>query len=39
MKANDHTQADNLWELYSVGPQSTLDPANWLTELNRPLTN
>ena len=39
MKANDHTQADDLWELYSVGPQSTPDPVNWLTELNRPLTN
>ncbi len=37
MKANGHEQAENLWELYSVGPQSTPDPAGWRTELNRPL--
>ena len=37
MKANGHAQAENLWELYSVGPQSTPDPAGWRTELNRPL--
>ncbi len=37
IKANGHEQAENLWELYSVGPQSTPDPANWRTELNRPL--
>jgi effector-binding domain-containing protein len=30
-------QADDLWELYSVGPQSSVDPADWRTELNRPL--
>ena len=37
MKANGHEQAEDLWELYSVGPQSSPDPANWRTELNRPL--
>jgi effector-binding domain-containing protein len=37
MKANGHEKAENLWELYSVGPQSTPDPANWRTELNRPI--
>jgi effector-binding domain-containing protein len=37
MKANGHEKAESLWELYSVGPQSTPDPANWRTELNRPL--
>lgn len=37
MKANGHEQAENLWELYSIGPQSTSDPAGWRTELNRPL--
>jgi effector-binding domain-containing protein len=37
IKANGHEQADELWELYSVGPQSTPDPAGWRTELNRPL--
>ena len=39
IKANDHEQAEDLWEVYSVGPQSSPDPANWRTELNRPLTN
>lgn len=37
IKANGHEQADNL--CYSVGPQSTPDPAGWRTELNRPLKN
>ena len=37
MKANDLRQAEDLWEVYSVGPQSTPDPANWRTQLNRPL--
>jgi effector-binding domain-containing protein len=35
--ANGHEPAADLWEAYSVGPQSTPDPANWRTELNRPL--
>lgn len=39
MKANGHEQAEDLWEVYSVGPQSSPDPANWRTELNRPLKN
>ena len=39
MKASGHAQAGNLWEVYSVGPQSTPDFTNWRTELNRPLTN
>ena len=39
LRANGHEQAENLWEVYSVGPQSSADPANWRTELNRPLTN
>jgi effector-binding domain-containing protein len=39
IKANGYEQADTLWELYSVGPQSTPDPAGWRTELNRPLKN
>jgi len=39
MKANCHEQAENLWELYSIGPQSTSDSAQWRTELNRPLKN
>jgi effector-binding domain-containing protein len=37
IKADGHNQGDDLWELYSVGPQSTPDPTGWRTELNRPL--
>jgi effector-binding domain-containing protein len=37
LKANGHEPAENLWELYFVGPHSTPDSANWRTELNRPL--
>ena len=37
MKANGHEQADDLWEVYTVGPQSTSDPAGWRTDLHRPL--
>ncbi len=39
MTANGCEQAENLWELYTVGPQSTPAPANWRTELYRPLKN
>jgi effector-binding domain-containing protein len=39
IRANGHERVDTLWELYSVGPQSTPDPAGWRTELNRPLKN
>jgi len=39
MNANGHEQAADLWEVYSVGPQSTPDSAEWRTELNRPLTS
>ncbi len=39
MQANGHEQGESLWEIYSVGPQSTPDHANWRTELNRPLKN
>jgi effector-binding domain-containing protein len=39
IKANGHERADDLWEVYSVGPQSTPDPANWRTELSRPLAD
>ena len=39
MSTNGYEQRENLWELYLVGPQSTPDPANWRTELNRPIRN
>jgi effector-binding domain-containing protein len=37
MGANGLTPAEDLWELYAVGPQSSPDPAGWRTELNRPI--
>ena len=37
MDANGHKGDSSLWELYSVGPQSTPDSGEWRTELNRPL--
>ena len=39
MSTNGYEQGEDLWELYLVGPQSTPDPANWRTELNRPIKN
>jgi effector-binding domain-containing protein len=35
--ANGHTPGPDLWEYYIVGPESSQDPADWRTELNRPL--
>ena len=32
------TPAADLWEIYVAGPESSPDPANWRTELNRPIT-
>jgi effector-binding domain-containing protein len=29
--------AENLWEVYAAGPADSPDPADWRTELNRPL--
>ena len=37
MKTNGHEQAEDLWEVYQVGPQSSPDPANWRTEIYWPL--
>ena len=36
--AQGHTPAPDLWEIYAAGPESSPDPANWRTELNRPIT-
>jgi effector-binding domain-containing protein len=36
--AHDHKPAEDLWECYAVGPESSPDPADWRTELDRPLT-
>jgi effector-binding domain-containing protein len=35
--ASGHKPAPDLWECYVSGPESSPDPANWRTELNRPL--
>jgi effector-binding domain-containing protein len=35
--ASGHSPATDLWERYVVGPESSLDPAGWRTELNQPL--
>jgi len=35
MKKEGVQQAAGLWELYAVGPQSTPDPKQWETELNK----
>jgi effector-binding domain-containing protein len=29
--------ANDFWEVYSKGPESSSDPADWRTQLNRPL--
>ncbi len=31
--------APDLWECYVAGPESSPDPADWRTELNRPLVD
>ena len=35
--AHGHTPAEDFWERYLVGPESRPEPANWQTELTRPL--
>jgi hypothetical protein len=35
--ANGHTPRADLWERYLVGPETSDNPADWQTELNRPL--
>jgi effector-binding domain-containing protein len=35
--AREHKTAPDLWEVYMVGPESSSDPDDWRTELNRPL--
>lgn len=37
IKGEGLTPAPDLWERYVKGPESGPDPANWRTELNRPL--
>ena len=35
--ANGHTPAQDLYECYIAGPESSADPADWCTELTKPL--
>jgi effector-binding domain-containing protein len=37
MKENGVTQAEDLWESYVAGPQTSADPKTWRTELVRPV--
>ena len=37
--AEGHTPAPGLWECYVTGPESKREPAEWATELNRPLAS
>jgi hypothetical protein len=30
-------EQESLWECYLVGPESSSDPAQWCTQLHRPL--
>ncbi len=32
-------EAQDLWERYLVGPEASSNPADWRTELNRPLSD
>jgi len=37
MEAEGCVQAEDIWETYLVGPDSSSDPEDWRTELVRPL--
>jgi hypothetical protein len=37
IKTDGHKPGPDPWECYIAGPESGPDPANWRTELNRPL--
>lgn len=32
-----HQAAPNIWEVYTVGPESSSNPQDWRTEFNQPL--
>lgn len=38
IESHGYLAQDRLWECYSLGPESSPDPTQWCTELNRPLT-
>lgn len=37
VRANGHTPREELWEVYTRGPESSPDASTWRTELNRTL--
>ncbi len=37
IRANGHVPAPDLYQCYSVGPEASSNPADWKTELRRPL--
>ena len=37
LRANGHTPAEDFWECYVRGPESSSNPADWRTELTRPI--
>jgi hypothetical protein len=37
IKTEGHMPAQDLWEIYAAGPETSSDPTAWRTELNRPL--
>lgn len=37
IEANGHARAEDLYERYLTGPESSPDQASWRTELNQPL--
>lgn len=37
VEANGYRTADELYECYVVGPESSAEPADWRTELSRPV--
>ena len=39
IEANGYETAEDLYECYVVGPESSPDPADWRTELSRPVIN
>ncbi|QEL16660.1 SRPBCC domain-containing protein [Limnoglobus roseus] len=39
VQAGGHSPAHGLWESYVYGPESSLDPTTWRTELNQPLAS
>jgi effector-binding domain-containing protein len=38
IEAKGHRPGPDFWECYVVGPEANPDPANWRTQLNRPLS-